>query len=43
MKSGVAKDKLLASIKVDDLGWNINTAQWQQPVRVEAFYNELKG
>jgi hypothetical protein len=40
-KSGVPKDQFLAAIKTDDLGWNINTAVWQQPVRVDAFYAEM--
>jgi cyclase len=41
VKSGVAKDKLMASIKTDDLGWNINTGIWLQPARVDALYAEL--
>jgi glyoxylase-like metal-dependent hydrolase (beta-lactamase superfamily II) len=41
VKSGVAKDKLMASIKTDDLGWNVNTPLWNQPARVDALYAEL--
>ena len=41
VKSGVTKDKLLASIKTDDLGWNITTAQWSAPARLDPFYAEL--
>jgi glyoxylase-like metal-dependent hydrolase (beta-lactamase superfamily II) len=41
VKSGVTKDKLLASIKTDDLGWNVTTAQWTPPARLDPFYAEL--
>jgi cyclase len=41
VKAGVTKDKLLAAIKTDDLGWNITTAQWSAPARLDAFYAEL--
>ncbi len=41
VKSGVTKDKLLASIKTDDLGWNITTANWSAPARLDPFYAEL--
>ena len=41
VKAGVAKDKLMASIKTDDLGWNVNTAQWNNPARVDALYAEF--
>ena len=42
VKKGTPKDQLLAQIKTDDLGWNINTQQWQQPARLDPFYAELK-
>jgi glyoxylase-like metal-dependent hydrolase (beta-lactamase superfamily II) len=41
VKSGTPKDKLIAAIKTDDLGWNINTAQWTAPARLDPFYAEL--
>jgi glyoxylase-like metal-dependent hydrolase (beta-lactamase superfamily II) len=41
VKAGVTKDKLLASIKTDDLGWNITTAQWTPPARLDPFFAEL--
>ena len=41
VKSGVTKDKLMASIKTDDLGWTVNTGIWLQPARVDALYAEL--
>ena len=41
VKAGVTKDKLLASIKTDDLGWNITTGQWTPPARLDPFYAEL--
>jgi glyoxylase-like metal-dependent hydrolase (beta-lactamase superfamily II) len=41
VKKGVPKDQLLAQIKTDDIGWNINTQQWQNPQRLDAMYEEL--
>ena len=41
VKKGTPKDQLIAQIKTDDLGWNINTPQWTQPARLDAFYAEL--
>jgi len=41
VKAGVTKDKILAAIKTDDLGWNITTAQWSAPARLDPFYAEL--
>ncbi|MGZ3276083.1 MAG: MBL fold metallo-hydrolase [Caulobacteraceae bacterium] len=41
VKAGTPKDKLLASIKTDDLGWNVTTAQWTPPARLDPFYAEL--
>ncbi len=40
VKKGTPKDQLLAAIKVDDLGWN--TASYNQPGRLDAFYAELQ-
>ena len=41
VKKGTPKDKLLASIKTDDIGWNVTTAQWNTPARLDPFYEEL--
>jgi glyoxylase-like metal-dependent hydrolase (beta-lactamase superfamily II) len=41
VKAGTPKDQLIAKIKTDDLGWNINNQQWNQPARVDAFYEEM--
>ena len=41
VKKGTPKDQLMAQIKTDDLGWNINTQQWTQPARLDPFYEEL--
>jgi glyoxylase-like metal-dependent hydrolase (beta-lactamase superfamily II) len=41
VKKGTPKDQLLAQLKTDDIGWNINTQQWQQPARLDPFYDEL--
>jgi cyclase len=41
VKAGTPKEQILAAIKTDDLGWNINTPQWQQPARLDAFYADL--
>ena len=41
VKKGTPKDQMMAQIKTDDLGWNINTPQWSQPARLDAFYAEL--
>ena len=42
IKSGVPKSELLASIKVDDLGWNIKDSRdWNRPERVDGLYAEL--
>jgi cyclase len=40
-KAGVTKDKILAAIKTDDLGWNITTPLWSAPARLDPFYAEL--
>jgi glyoxylase-like metal-dependent hydrolase (beta-lactamase superfamily II) len=42
VKSGTPKEQLLASIKTDDLGWNVNTPQWNPPARLDPFYAELQ-
>lgn len=42
VKAGTPKEQLIAKIKTDDLGWNINNAQWNQPARLDAFYDEMK-
>lgn len=41
VKKGTPKDKLLASVKTDDIGWNITGQQWSQPARLDPFYAEL--
>ncbi len=41
VKKGTPKDQLLAQLKTDDLGWNLNTAQWTPPARLDPFYEEL--
>jgi glyoxylase-like metal-dependent hydrolase (beta-lactamase superfamily II) len=41
VKKGTPKDQLLAQLKTDDLGWNINNQQWGNPQRLDAFYGEL--
>jgi glyoxylase-like metal-dependent hydrolase (beta-lactamase superfamily II) len=41
VKKGTPKDQLLAQIKTDDIGWNINNAQWSAPARLDPFYDEL--
>ena len=41
VKKGTPKDQLLAQIKTDDIGWNVNSAQWSAPARLDPFYDEL--
>jgi len=41
VKKGTPKDQLLAQLKTDDLGWNLNTNNWTQPARLDPFYDEL--
>ena len=41
VKKGTPKDQLLAQLKTDDLGWNINNQQWGNEQRLTAFYEEL--
>ena len=42
VKAGTPEDQILAKIKTDDLGWNVNIAQWQAPARLDPLYAELK-
>lgn len=42
VKAGTPKEKLLESIKTDDIGWNITGAQWNPPARLDPFYAELQ-
>lgn len=42
VKMGTPKEQLMAQLKTDDLGWNLNTPQWTQQARLDAFYDELK-
>jgi cyclase len=41
VKKGVPKDQFLAQIKTDDIGWNVTGAQWNNPQRLDPFYDEL--
>ena len=41
IKAGTPKDQILAKVKTDDLGWNVNTAQWQAPARLDPLYAEF--
>ena len=41
IKAGTPKDKLMAAIKTDDLGWNVNTPLFTQPARLDPFYAEM--
>jgi cyclase len=41
VKAGTPKDQLIAQLKVDDLGWNLNVPNWTQPARLDPFYAEL--
>jgi hypothetical protein len=40
-KAGTSKSDILAKVKTDDLGWNVNTAQWQAPARLDPLYEEF--
>jgi glyoxylase-like metal-dependent hydrolase (beta-lactamase superfamily II) len=42
VKNGTSKEQLMASIKTDDIGWNLNNPQWSQPARLDPFYAELQ-
>ncbi len=39
--AGTPKDKLIESLKTDDLGWKIGGQFWAPPERVDALYAEL--
>lgn len=41
VKKGTPKDQLMAQLKTDDLGWTLNPGQWNQPARLDPFYEEL--
>lgn len=41
-QSGTPKDQILAAIRTDDIGWNVNTGQWSNPERLDPFYEELR-
>ena len=41
VKKGTPKDQLMAQLKTDDLGWTLNPQQWNQPARLDPFYEEL--
>jgi cyclase len=41
VKAGTPKDMLIAQIRTDDLGWNINAPFWTQPARLDPFYAEM--
>jgi cyclase len=41
VKAGTPKNEILAKVKTDDLGWNVNTAQWQAPARLDPLYQEF--
>ncbi len=41
IRAGVPKDKLIASIKSDDLGWKLGGQFWAPAPRVDALYDEL--
>ena len=41
IRAGVPKDKLIAALKTDDLGWKIGGQFWAPPARVDALVEEL--
>ena len=41
INAGVPKDKLIATLKTDDLGWKIGGQFWAPPARVDALVAEL--
>jgi cyclase len=43
IKGGTPKSEILAKVKTDDLGWNVNIAQWQAPGRLDPLYQEFGG
>jgi cyclase len=42
VKAGTPKEELLAKIKTDDIGWNVNNQQWGAANRLDPFYAELQ-
>ncbi len=42
VKNGTPKEQLLAQLKTDDIGWNLNSPQWTPPARLDPFYAELQ-
>ncbi len=41
IKAGTPKDKLMASIKTDDIGWTVTNLGWVWPEMLDAFYAEM--
>ena len=41
IKAGTPKEGLIAAIKTDDLGWNLNVPNWTSPARLDPFYAEM--
>ena len=42
IKAGTPKNEILAKVKTDDVGWNVNIAQWQAPGRLDPLYQEFR-
>jgi glyoxylase-like metal-dependent hydrolase (beta-lactamase superfamily II) len=43
VKAGASKEELMSKIKVDDLGWTLNPAQWAPGPRLDGFWKEISG
>lgn len=41
IKAGTPKEGLIAAIKADEFGWNLNVPNWTQPARLDPFYAEM--
>jgi glyoxylase-like metal-dependent hydrolase (beta-lactamase superfamily II) len=41
VKKGTPKDQIMAQLKTDDIGWNLNNQQWNNPQRLDAMVAEL--
>lgn len=41
IKAGTSKADILAKVKTDDIGWNVNTPQWQAANRLDPLYAEF--
>jgi glyoxylase-like metal-dependent hydrolase (beta-lactamase superfamily II) len=41
-KQATSNDQLLAKFNTDEIGLNVNNAQWQNPQRLDAFYADLQ-